>query len=131
LSNGSTTTLKWGTRGMTTKCIVISADQARDVEKVYIEQGDGLKATRIMLNHGSNWDFTIIDDTGITPPAIGEAVDVLDMILSGASANSYAYKGVVIDNNYRAARKQEGHRVLRVESLTLVDVTANGGTAPW
>ncbi len=119
------TTIKWGTGGAWANAptaIVISADQAREVEKIYLEQGDGLKSTRILLNQGTNWDFTIQDDSTIfaSPPNIGENVVVANFLGTGAN---YTYKGMIIDSNYKAARKQEGQRVLRVENLTLIDTT--------
>jgi hypothetical protein len=124
------TTVKWGTGGLSNSAVVISADEAREVDKIYLEQGDGLKATRIMLNQGSNWDFTIQDDSAAfaTPPAIGDQVTVIDLIGSGSNCAGATYKGVIVDNNYRAARRSEGHRVLRVEQLTLVDNTAAGSS---
>lgn len=125
-SAAGVTTIRWGTSGAwvpNASAVVISADQAAEVEKIYLEQGDGLKSTRILLNQGKNWDFTIQDDTGVfsSPPSVGDNVVVVNFLGNGTN---YTYKGIIIDNNYRAARKQEGQRVLRVESLTLVDTAS-------
>lgn len=120
-----TTTIKWGTGGAwaaAASAIVISADQAEDVEKQYIEQGEGLRATRILLKQGRTWDYTIIDDSTVwaAGPNVGDLVVLTHFLGTGAN---FTYKGIITDNNYRAARKQEGHRVLRCENMTLIDTT--------
>lgn len=116
-----TTTLRWGTGhawAPNTSVVVISADSAKEVEKIYLEQGDGMKATRVTIMQGQTWDFTVQDDSGVTWPNVAEEVNVVSFI--GGTAN-YAYKGFVVDTNYRAARKTEGQRVIRLENMTLID----------
>ena len=120
---GGVTTIRWGTGGIwpqNSAAIVISADAAEEAEKIYIEQGEGLKATRITLKQGRTWDFTVVDDSAVfaSPPAVGSMITVVNFLANNTNAASQA---VVIDNNYRAARKQEGHRVIRAEIITLID----------
>lgn len=120
------TTIKWGTGGAYAPAgaaIVISADEAQDVEKLYVEQGDGLRATRMLLSHGWTWDFTVIDDSSAfaTGPNVNDQVTVVHFLGTGAN---HTFKGTIIDNNYRAARKQEGHRVMRIEIMKLIDTTS-------
>lgn len=126
------TTIRWGTQGACNSAIVISADQAQEVEKIYLEQGEGLKATRIMLKQGQTWDFTFQDDSTVfaTPPKVGDVITVTDFMGSNNAATT-GWFGTVVDNNYRTARKQEGQRVIRVENLILIDTqTVGGGGTP-
>jgi len=120
-----TTTIRWGTEhawAPASTAIVLSADEAEDVEKIYLEQGEGLRATRILLKHGHTWDFTVQDDSTIfaTGPNVGQTVVVTNFLIGGTNASN---SGVIVDANYRAARKQEGQRVLRIELMNLVDGT--------
>jgi len=117
------TTIRWGTThawAPNTSAIVISADSAEETEKIYLEQGEGLRATRIILKHGATWDFTIQDDSGAFPsgPNVGQNVVVTNFLGGGGNASVNA---VVVDDNYRAARKQEGQRVIRLEIMNLID----------
>jgi hypothetical protein len=118
------TTIKWGTDGMTGFTTVIDFNEERDVEKMYVENGTGVPTTRILLDKGARWNITIVDDTRLTPPIIGAQLVMTDVLSTGVI---YTFQGVVVENNYQAARKQEGHRIIQVESLTLVDTTAASG----
>jgi len=120
-----TTTIRWGTGQAwpaSATAIVLSADEAEDVEKIYLEQGEGLRATRILLKHGHTWDYTVQDDSSIfaTGPNVGDTVVVTNFLNGGTNASN---SGVIVDTNYRAARKQEGQRVIRVELMNIVDGT--------
>lgn len=123
------TTLRWGTDGLlnspapggsfagTGYYIVESFDETAKVEQVYGENGTGVEVWRANLTHGKRWNITVQDDTQMTPPVVGNTVIVVDIIASATTT----YTAVVLNNDYRAARKQPGHRVLLVENLTLVD----------
>lgn len=113
------TSVKFGTQGMTTRCVAIDLDQAPEVERYYIENGTGIPATRILLQKGFTWNLTIVDDTNLVPPQIGDAVTMVNIIKDGTI---YQYKGTIVEQSARASRKVEGHRVITVESLTLIDV---------
>lgn len=120
------TTIKWGTGqawAPSASAIVVSADSAEEVEKMYIEQGDGMRATRVVHRQGHTWDFTIVDDSSVfaAGPNVGDNVVVTHFLGGGASPGNFTYRGFITDNNYRAARKQEGHRVLRCEVMRLID----------
>lgn len=126
------TTLVWGTAGsLITPApaagyagegfyIVESVDEAEDAEKIHGENGTGIKAWRMLLKHGKIWNITVTDDTTMTAPSVGSTVTVLDFL----GNKTLSYVAVVTDNNYRAARKQPGQRVLQVENLTLIDAAA-------
>jgi hypothetical protein len=90
-------------------------------ETIYIENGTGLRSTRINLIQGREWELTIVDDTSFTPPTVNTAVTLIDT-LSGLQ-----FTGRVIDNSYNAARKQEGERVMRVVFDTNIE---GAGTIP-
>ena len=132
-SGQKSTTLKWGTQGMFSTAICISSDSADEVERIYLEQGDGLKATSILLKQGRNWHYTIQDDSSAfaTAPAIGDDITVTDILGSGSSTIAYTYKAKIVDNNYRGARRQEGQRVIQCESLTLIDTTVAGASPSY
>jgi hypothetical protein len=131
------TYLVWGTDGYlqtpapgasrygTGYYIVESIEEDMKVEQIYGENGTGIEAWRVTLQHGMRWNITVQDDSDMTPPAIETSVGVVDMINNRA----VYYSAKVLNNNYRAARKQPGHRVLLAENLTLVDDQTQHATA--
>jgi len=121
-----TTTIRWGTDNAwaaAATAVVISADSAEEIEKMYLENGEGLRATRILMKHGKTWDFTVQDDTSLfaSGPNVGQELVVTNFLNGG---NTASVKAMVVDANYRAARKQEGQRVLRLEIMNLIDTTS-------
>ena len=135
------TTLVWGTDGLlqspspganyagTGYYIVESVDESEKAEQVYGENGTGIEAWRVNLRHGVRWNITVQDDVQWAAPVVGSTVNLVDLVLSTTSNSSIngtrkVYTGVVLSNDYRAARKQAGHRVIQVENLTLVDSQA-------
>lgn len=137
------TTLVWGTGGALAlpaapagyggvggegAYIVESIDESEKAEQIYGENGTGIEVWRMTLKHGLRWNITVTDDTTMAPPKVGQTVSILDYLL--APANSAAgggggkttyYTAKVLSNDYRAARKSAGQRVLQVENLSLVD----------
>lgn len=114
------TTLVWGTgNAIGGSFIVVSIDESQKVEQYYVENGTGVEAARILLTHGIRWNFTVIDDTTMTPPTVGSSVTIWRHTSSN-NANLTA-AATVINNDFRAARKTEGQRVVQVERLTLVE----------
>lgn len=123
-SNAST--LVWGTDGFWGSYIVKSIRSTDVVENIYIENGTGIRAKRIQLWQGREVDITVVDDTAMTIPKPGTSVSFKDPI----SKETFAFK--VINNDYNAARKQEGERVLRCECMWAIDNSgnvANGGAS--
>ena len=94
-----------------------------EIENIYIEQGTGLKVTRIQLWQGRNYVLTVVDDTSMTPPGPGTSLSLVDTV-SGGSV-TYTFK--VTSNGYNAARKVEGKREVTCEYLTCIE---GGGTPP-
>jgi hypothetical protein len=115
---------------MNNSAVVLSMDQAPEVEKIYLEQGDGLKATRIMLYQGVVTDLTVQDDATYfaTLPNVGSSLVVRNVVgtvtANVANCAVFTYSGTIVDSNVKLARKQEGHRVIRVENIALIDTTA-------
>jgi hypothetical protein len=128
----SGSTIRWGTGNTIASTIVLSVDERQKTDKIYVEQGDGVEATRFIVNHGKVWDITCID-SGIafsTPPTVGGTITLIDIIAgtgSGASMTANSSIATVIDNNYKAARKVEGQRVISCENLTCIEGAGYGG----
>ena len=103
--------IKWGTHGMMS--YVVKSVSSKDIiERIPIENGTGLIATKVLLWQGREVDITIIDDPNITtPPGPDTTVTLIDPMHN----TSTAFR--VIDNNYNAGRKQEGERVIKAEIL--------------
>lgn len=114
-------TIRWGTDGINpfgnAALIVISCTPSDEIEPIYVENGTGLRSVRIILWQGRRVNFTVVDDSTITPPTPGQTITYSDP-LSGAT---FASKFVVIENSYNAARKEPGQRVIVAEFLTNVE----------
>jgi hypothetical protein len=130
------TTIRWGTDGVMSNgspngsgggfngfYIVESMRGQDEIENIYIEQGTGLKATRIQLWQGRNYTITVVDDTSMTPPSPGSLIALVDTV--GAGASVYQFR--VTSNGYNANRKVEGKREVTAEYLTLIE---GGGNPP-
>lgn len=115
--------IKWGTHGMMSY-IVKSVSSKDIIERIPIENGTGLIATKVLLWQGREIDITLIDDPNITTPPGPDTVVTLIDPMSNVSTNVR-----VIDNNYNAARKQEGERVIKAEVLWTRDNVAVPNTA--
>ncbi len=136
LSSGVTptpsgTTVRWGTGNAIAATTVISMSASEKVEVDYVPQGDGVQATRFVTKHGHKWNVTCVDDgrSFNTPPSVGSAITIVGAHLgtgNSAAMTANTYAAVVIDNDYQAARKVEGQRVIQCEFLTLAD----GGSGP-
>jgi hypothetical protein len=130
------TTIRWGTDGIMANTspngsgggyngyyIVESIRGNDEIENIYIEQGTGLKATRIQLWQGRRYVLTVVDDTGMTAPAPATLISLVDTV--GAGASTYQFR--VVENGYNAARKVEGKREITAEYLTCIE---GAGTPP-
>lgn len=145
-SNVGITTLIWGTDGFLTSpipagalapgganpyagtgyYIVESVDQETDAETIYIENGTGQKASRIIINNGQRWTLSVQDDTAMSPPQVGDNVSIKDgacLIVgtSSGSASTIIYTAKVISSGERFTRKGAAMRNITVENLALVD----------
>jgi hypothetical protein len=121
------TTLRWGTRGMFANAIVESADETEETDKHYVDQGDGVHATRFLIKQGKSYTFTVVDDSAVftgvgTNPVSGTNVAITEMLASGT--NVVRAYGTVITDNYNASKGAEGKRVIHVENMVLIDSQA-------
>ena len=110
---GSPTTIVWGTDGLYSGYIVISAREETRVEEIDIMQGAGFTAIVVLLYDGNNVELTVVDDTAVNPPAIGAIVSVLSPF--GAIINA-----LVVNNGTDQERKREGHRTLSIKSYNAI-----------
>ena len=125
------TTIVWGTIPFSNSgtnfagAIVKSVKATERTESIKIENGSGLTAAHVMLLDGMNWEFTCIDDSNtanITWPIAGQdnvTLQVPIMGINGVSSSGTA-TAQVINNDYNAARKVEGERVILCSSFTLI-----------
>jgi hypothetical protein len=113
IDEGSPTTIVWGTDGILSGYICISARESTRVEEIDIMQGAGFTAICILLYDGNNVEITVIDDTAIVPPAIGQVTSLLNAF--GAVINM-----LCINNDADQERKREGHRVLSFKSFNAI-----------
>lgn len=135
-SNTGITTLVWGTDGLLTSpapggsfagtgfYIVESVDQETDVDAIYIENGTGQKASRILINNGQRWTLSVQDDTAFTAPTVGSSVVIKDgaVLISGTPGTTYhTYTAKVVSSGERFTRKGAAMRNITVESLSLID----------
>lgn len=110
--------MAWGTDGIYASVIVKSIRSMQMIEEIKIENGSGLTATQVLLNDGNDVEITVVDDRSVTFPASNGLLVLLDPLPTGAGGTSTTYQ--VVNNNYNAARKQEGERVLTAKKYTLI-----------
>lgn len=106
------TSIVWGTEGIYTGYIVVSASEKSRIEEIDIEQGAGFEAIVILLNKGLDVDIEVIDDMLTTPPLVTNIVTLvtpfgtIPMALVGSDADQ--------------ARKREGHRMFKFKSFSAI-----------
>lgn len=134
--------------GTTSSVIVKSVRSMRMIEEVKVENGTGITTTEIILNDGDQTEITVVDDRNISFPDSGTVIALLNPIggsgstinaglnngginlngpggVNGTSNNLGGLAGTtelfqVINNDYNAARKQEGERVLLAKKYLLI-----------
>lgn len=112
------TTIAWGTDGIYSGVIVLDFRSKLMTDHINIANGTGLTATLISLNDGTEGEMDCIDDRSITFPDWMATVTLYDPRPTGAGGTSTLFQ--VMDNNYNAARKQEGRRTMMVRKYTLI-----------
>ena len=106
------TTIVWGTSGLLSNYIVTTANESQRTEEIDIEQGDGFEAIVIILVKGVDLELEVVDDTAVTPPAIGQVVTFstpfgsIPMLTVGSKASQQ--------------RKREGMRTLNFRSYNAI-----------
>jgi len=107
------TTIVWGTCGLYSGYIVVSASETTRVEEIDIEQCAGFEAIVILLNKGYDVELTVIDDTNVVPPAIGASVNLLNAY--GASVPM-----LIVGMKSDQSRKREGLRTITAKSFNAI-----------
>lgn len=126
------TTVRWGTDNVLQSpkpsggfYVVLRAPQKALVENIKLPNGVGITVTRIQLIDGVQFTLTVRDDTRMTPPQVGDSLSIVDMAgMIGSSGQ--VITATVVENDYEAALKQAGERVLLLENLILVESQSTG-----
>lgn len=106
------TTVVWGTDGIYSGYIVVSANESSRIEEINIEQGTGFEAIVVLLNKGLDVEIEVIDDTAVTPPNVTTIVTLvtpfgtIPMAMVASKANQ--------------ARKREGQRTFTFKSFNAI-----------
>ena len=111
-NSNNLSTIVWGTEGMYTGYIVVSANESQRIEEINIEQGAGFEAIVILLNKGIDVEMEVIDDTNITAPTAGTIV-----IFSTPYGNTPM---LLVANKANQARKREGMRTFTFKSFNAI-----------
>jgi len=134
-ADSTVTTIRWGTDGLTPSGLTGSYyyvctkfSQKERTEVIKLPQGSGLTANRIYVKAGYQWSVTVRDESGWSPPSVGTSVYVVDAA-GMIQTTRKKYNAKVVSNDYEAAVKQPGERVLVLESLTLIEGIAAGVAA--
>lgn len=123
------TTIAWGTDGMLPGVIVKSMRSSRMIEEIKIENGTGITSTQILLHDGDQVEITVVDDRAIlTWPDAGTVITLINPINIGVSLGG-TENFVVVNNDYNAARKQEGERVFLCKAYKL-GIPVGGAVLP-
>lgn len=104
--------------------IVESISGTDDVEKIYIENGDGIRCHRALLIQGRTVNVTFADDTGLSQNtvSIGATFTVYDP-LSRSSGLSFK----IVETKQDSTRKKEGTRTVTAEITTGIEGLPLGG----
>lgn len=106
------TTIVWGTDGIYTGYIVVSANESNRIEEITIENGTGFEAVVILLNKGVDVEINVIDDSSVTPPSI------LDIVTLSTPYGSIPM--LMVGNKSDQARKREGMKTFTFKSYSAI-----------
>lgn len=107
------TSIVWGTEGIYSGYIVVSANESQRIEEIDIEQGAGFEAIVILLNKGLDVEIEVIDDTAVTPPTIANAPFTLVTPYGTVPM-------LLVANKANQARKREGMRTFTFKSFNAI-----------
>ncbi len=120
--------LRWGTDGFFGALIVKSIKSHDIIEKIDIQNGTGIDTYRILLWQGRELEFTVIDNASQGAPAPNAVVSIVSAVAGLIDPmDSGTYTFCVIDNDYNAAAKQPGERVIKAICQWNID---NAGVVP-
>ena len=107
------TYIVWGTEGIFSSYIVVSANESQRIEEINIEQGAGFEAIVILLNKGLDVEIEVIDDTSVNPPTIQN--NPFALVTPYGTVNM-----LMVGNKASQARKREGMRVFTFKSFSAI-----------
>ena len=115
-----TTTIVWGTDALWSTYVVTRISERDLIENIKLPNGTGITTTRVQLKDGRQWDITVRDDTGMTPPKSGDTLVVKDAggLIGTVGLN---YTARIVESGWDSAPKQAAERTLTVESLVLIE----------
>lgn len=90
------------------------------VDNIKLPGGTGPTLTRVQIVDGLQWAVTVRDDVNMSPPKTGTTVGIVDAGKILAATAKY-YTATVVENDYKAAPKTPGQRVLVVENLINIE----------
>ena len=115
-----TTTIVFGTDTLWSTYIVTRIAQKDLIENIKLQNGTGITSTRVQLKDGVQWDVTVRDDTGMTPPRSGNTVTIKDA--GGLIGNvGLSYTARVVESAWDSAPKQAAERSFTAENLVLIE----------
>ena len=128
-------TLLWGTAGILGEVtdhnnisqgslagyILKSLRSTATTETLYVENGSGMRIWRAILDQGREYELTVVNDTTITPPAVGYRIFINDP-QSGLAPAVF----ICTNPDANANRKSEGERVIRGVFDNLIDTPVSG-----
>lgn len=107
--------LTWGTDGLWSTAIVDSMTQENEGEVIYVENGTGQKAARVLIKNGNKWTYSILLNDGVNPPAFGTvATYVVDQAGYGSAG------GRVVATSAKYTRKAVAMMDVTVEYTDLI-----------
>ncbi len=107
------TSIVWGTEGIYSGYIVVSANESQRIEEIDIEQGAGFEAIVILLNKGVDVEIEVIDDTATTPPTIAD--NPITLVTPYGTIPM-----LLVGNKASQARKREGMRNFTFKSFNAI-----------
>jgi len=120
LAKQGVTTIVWGTDGLWSSYIVSRISQKQLIENVKLTNGTGITVTRVQLTDGVQWDITVRDDTGMTPPVVGNTFASIYDAAGMLGAVGSTYTGRIVESSWDTSSKQAAERSITVEKLTLI-----------
>jgi hypothetical protein len=107
--------LTWGTDGLWSTAIVDSMTQENEGEVIYVENGTGQKAARVLIKNGNKWTYSILLNDGTNPPAFGT---VATLVVDQAGYGSTG--GRVVATSAKYTRKAVAMMDVTVEYTDLI-----------
>jgi hypothetical protein len=116
--------------------IVASAKQSQVADTINLPQVSGLNAVSINVIDGARWNFTVIEDTNVLSPVVGQVVALENVFLD--YAGDIAPNGITpvtvgyfkIENaDFNAEIKQYGRREIVAQSYPCMDGTLGADIA--